>query len=83
MLAYVYLNSHPKFDDFADTARVDRLDVVTDAAALASIDGVLSKTFFEPWTAGRVTSLEPTRNGRTCRHCEFVTVCPGYLEDED
>jgi DNA helicase-2/ATP-dependent DNA helicase PcrA len=82
-LAYVYLDARPKFGEFVDAAHADRLDVAQGAKALADIDGVLSQTFFVPWTTGAVTSLEPTRNARTCRYCEFVNICPGYLEDDD
>lgn len=83
MLAYLYLDARPKFHEFADAAYADRLDIAKDADALAAIDAVLSETFFKPWTSGSVASLEPTRYARTCRHCEFDFVCPGYLEDDD
>ncbi len=83
MLAYIYLSAPTKFGKFADAASVDRLEVAIPTHALAAIDTVLSETFFVPWTTGVLTSLEPTRYARTCRHCEFVTVCPGYLEDDD
>ena len=82
-LAYVYLDARPKFGEFSDAAYGDRLDLVAGAGALAAIDAVLAETFFSPWTTGGVVSLEPTRNARTCRYCEFVTVCPGYLEDDE
>jgi len=82
-LQYLYLDARPKPAEFVDAAHADRLDVSADASALAAIDEVLSQTFFEPWTTAAVTSLEPTRNARTCRYCEFITVCPGYLEDDD
>jgi DNA helicase-2/ATP-dependent DNA helicase PcrA len=82
-LAYLYLDSRPKFGQFTDAAHTDELDVVEDADALRAVDDALYETFFAPWTSGAVTKVEPTRNARTCRVCEFVTVCPGFLEDED
>jgi DNA helicase-2/ATP-dependent DNA helicase PcrA len=82
-LAYLYLGAKTKIGKFADAATTDQLELATDAAAITSIDSVLHKTFFIPWTTGALVSLEPTRNARTCRFCEFITVCPGYLEDED
>jgi DNA helicase-2/ATP-dependent DNA helicase PcrA len=83
MLSYLYLGAPTKPGKFADVATNDVLEVATNAEALAAIDTVLMETFFIPWNTGAVTSLDPTRNYRTCRFCEFVTVCPGYLEDEE
>ncbi len=82
-LAYLYLAARSKFGQFTDTAHTDELDVVRDGDALRAVDDALLQTFFGPWTSGAVTNVEPTRNARTCRFCEFVTVCPGFLEDED
>jgi superfamily I DNA/RNA helicase/RecB family exonuclease len=81
-LAYLYLDARPKFADYVDAAHTDRLEIAQNAAALAALDEALAQTFFEPWTTG-VTAIEPTRNARTCRLCEFVAVCPGYLEDDE
>ena len=82
-LAYVYLGAESKFGAYTDAARTDELDLAVDSNALADIDHVLVDTFYEPWTSGTLTSLEPTRNARTCRTCEFIAVCPGYREDDD
>jgi DNA helicase-2/ATP-dependent DNA helicase PcrA len=82
-LAYLYLESRPKFSDFSDAAHADELDLVADADVLGALDNALVETFFVPWTSGAITDVEPTRNAQACRFCEFVTVCPGYLEDED
>jgi DNA helicase-2/ATP-dependent DNA helicase PcrA len=82
-LEYLYLGCESKFGKFNDAATCDRLEVNTSAVALEAIDKVLADTFFVPWTTSTVLSVEPTRNARTCRFCEFETVCPGYLEDDD
>jgi RecB family exonuclease len=82
-LAYVYLDARPKFADYVDAAHTDRLEVGENADTLAGVDDALAQTFFEPWSSGVVTTVQPTRNARTCRFCEFVVVCPGYLEDDD
>jgi DNA helicase-2/ATP-dependent DNA helicase PcrA len=82
-LAYVYLDSRPKFGQFTDAAHTDELEIENGAEALTALDDVLTQTFFDPWSTGAVTNVEPTRNARTCRFCDFVTVCPGFLEDED
>ena len=83
LLSYIYLGAPTKPGKFADVATVDALDVNTNAEALSAIDGALAETFFDPWTTGSLTSLDPTRNAWTCRYCTFVTVCPGFLEDEE
>ena len=82
-LAYLYLDARPKSGEYVDAAHTDRLDIAQDADALAALEDALGRTFFEPWTTGGVTVIEPTRNARTCRFCEFVTICPGYLEDDE
>lgn len=82
-LAYLYLDARPKFGEFTDAAYADRLDLEAGADALAAIDTVLDQTFFTPWRTASVTTLEPTRFARACRTCEFVAVCPGFLEDDD
>jgi DNA helicase-2/ATP-dependent DNA helicase PcrA len=82
-LAYLYLDARPKSAEYTDAAHTDELDVTQDKDALAALDDALFQTFFGPWTTGAVTEIEPTRNARACRTCEFVTVCPGYLQDDD
>ena len=82
-LTYLYLGVASKHDTYKDAAHADRLDVASDAAALAAIDDVLRKTFFEPWTAGAIDELEPTKISRTCLYCDFKRVCPGYLEEDE
>jgi hypothetical protein len=82
MLSYLYLGAPTKPGKFADVATADALEIATNPAAIAAIDTALTDTFFVPWTTGALTSLDPTRNARTCRYCDFETVCPGYLEDE-
>jgi superfamily I DNA/RNA helicase/RecB family exonuclease len=82
-LAYLYLDAQPKFADYVDAAHTDRLEIAQHGDALSALNDALAQTFFDPWTNGGVTAIEPTRNARTCRFCEFVTVCPGYLEDDE
>ncbi len=87
-LAYVYLGVASKHAEYHNAALDDRLATGADAAArdlaaLGAIDAALTETFFVPWTTGALTTLEPTRFARTCRACDFVTVCPGYQEDDD
>jgi superfamily I DNA/RNA helicase len=82
-LEYLYLGVASKRNDFADVAHADRLDSVRDAAALEAIDAVLTETFFTPWKTGAIETLDPTTIARTCMYCDFVRVCPGYLEDEE
>jgi RecB family exonuclease len=82
-LSYLYLGSHPKFGQFGDVATDDRLELATNPEAIEAIDRALTETFFVPWTTSSVTWLEPTRVARTCKYCEFESVCPGYLEDDD
>lgn len=82
-LEYLYLGAASKRNDIADVAHADRLDSVRDAAALQAIDAVLSETFFTPWKTGTVENLDPTTIARTCMYCDFVRVCPGYLEDDE
>ena len=82
-MSYIYLGAPTKPGKFADVATVDALDVKTNGEALSAIDRVLTETFFDPWANGSLTSLDPTRNAWTCRYCAFVTVCPGFLEDEE
>ncbi|MBD5656914.1 MAG: PD-(D/E)XK nuclease family protein, partial [Candidatus Eremiobacteraeota bacterium] len=82
-LEYLYLGSESKFGKFDDVATSDRLELATGTEALEAIDRVLAATFFAPWTTATMLSIEPTRVARTCRTCEFETVCPGYLEDDD
>ncbi len=82
-LTYLYLGAKPKHKEYSNAAHADRLDVSTGSDALNAIEEVLSETFFTPWTTGAVSELEPTKIARTCRYCDFVRVCPGYLEDDD
>jgi superfamily I DNA/RNA helicase len=82
-LSYLYLGALTKPGKFADVATNDVLELATNADALTAIDTVLMETFFIPWTTSSLTTLDPTRYARTCRFCEFVTVCPGYLEEEE
>ncbi len=86
-LAYIHLARDPKSGAGADRANVDRITFRSaqeaGAATLATIDDVLERTFFTPWRTGTITSLEPTRVARTCKFCDYVTVCPGYIEDDE
>ena len=82
-LSFVYLDAPPKSDEHADAAYTDRLSCSEQQPALAAIDIALATTFVQPWTTGAIDSLEPTRFARTCRSCEFIAVCPGYLEDDE
>ena len=86
-LAFVYLARDPKSGPDEDRAHVDRIAFRSDddagIATLATIDDVLERTFFEPWRTGALAALEPTRFARSCKLCDFVAVCPGYLEDEE
>jgi RecB family exonuclease len=82
-LEYLYLGSESKPGKFDDKATSDRLDLATHSEAINAIDTALNTTFFEPWKDGTITTVASTSNARTCRYCEFVTVCPGFLEDEE
>ena len=86
-LAFVHLALDPKSAAAGDRATVDRVAFgpgdEAGIATLATIDDVLERTFFEPWRTEALASLEPTRYARSCKFCDFVTVCPGYLEDEE
>lgn len=82
-LEYLYLETSAKHDDFEDVANADRLYVENDKAALEAIDEVLSETFFLPWTTGAISELEPTKIARTCMRCDFVRICPGFLEEDE
>ncbi len=82
-LEYVYLGASGKHKKRSDAAHVDRLDVSAQGTALEAIDAVLLETFFEPWKSDALDYLTPTKIARTCRYCDFVRVCPGYLEDDD
>lgn len=86
-LAYVYLGRDSKSDSGEDRATVDLIAFRSNddlgTATIAIIDDVLERTFFLPWRTGALASLDPTQIARSCKFCDFVTVCPGYLEDEE
>jgi RecB family exonuclease len=82
-LAYLYLGARPKAKDYRDDASADSIDCAADADVLDALQAALSEIFFTPWAAGTLTAVAPTRYARTCRRCDFIRVCPGYLEEDD